>query len=101
MTFHRCVSRNAAATSRLMPDIRTCRGAHGPRPVVTDLKELPMKILVIVALATLAGGCHSLEHYVQPYGSDAYLIDDAEAVPLANKWCGRSGKVMQPVGQSG
>ena len=60
-----------------------------------------MKVLVIIALATLAGGCHSLNHYVQPFGSDAYLIDDAEAVPLANKFCARSSKVMQLVGPSG
>jgi hypothetical protein len=60
-----------------------------------------MKVLAIIALATLASGCHSLDHYVQPYGSDAFLIDDAEGVPLANKWCARSSKVMQPVGQNG
>ena len=55
-------------------------------------------LAMIIAAATLVAGCHSLDHYVQPYGKDTYRIDDGDAVSIANRYCTRSGKAMQPVG---
>ena len=55
-------------------------------------------LAMIIAAATLVAGCHSLNHYVQPYGKDTYRIDDGDAVSIANRYCARSGKTMQPVG---
>ena len=54
-------------------------------------------LAMIIAAATLVSGCHSLNHYVQPYGKDTYRIDDGDAVSIANRYCARSGKVMQPI----
>ena len=55
-------------------------------------------LAMIIAAATLLAGCHTLNHYVQPYGKDTYRIDDGDAVSIANHYCARSKKAMQPVG---
>lgn len=55
-------------------------------------------LAMIIAAATLAAGCHSLNHYVQPYGENTYRIDDGDAVSIGIRYCARSGKAMQPVG---
>ena len=59
-----------------------------------------MKKLLAVAALALAG-CHSLDHYVQPFGKDLYRIDDGDAVSIANKYCARAHLSMQPVEQGG
>jgi hypothetical protein len=60
-----------------------------------------MKSITLAALALALVGCHSLDHYVQPFGKGMYRIDDGDAVAIANKYCARSGLAMQPAEQGG
>ena len=60
-----------------------------------------MKMLLAISTLALLVGCHSLDHYVQPFGQGVYRIDDGDAVSIANRYCARDGLAMQPLEQGG